>query len=48
MFLMIISVEEIRELKSVLETLKAELRAEGKAFDENIKWVSWLKHHLQR
>ena len=37
MFPMIISVEEIRELKSVLETLKAELRTEGKAFDENIQ-----------
>lgn len=37
MFPMIISVEEIRELKSVLEILKAELRAEGKAFDENIQ-----------
>lgn len=37
MFPMIISVEEIRELKSVFETLKAELRAEGKAFDENIQ-----------
>ena len=37
MFPMIISVEEIRELKSVLETLKAELRAEGKAFDKNIQ-----------
>ena len=37
MFPMIISVEEIRELKSVLETLKAELRAEGKAFDESIQ-----------
>ena len=37
MFPMIISVEEIRELKSVLETLKADLRAEGKAFDENIQ-----------
>ena len=37
LFPMIISVEEIRELKSVLETLKAELRAEGKAFDENIQ-----------
>lgn len=37
MFPMIISVEEIRELKSVLETLKAELRAEGKAFNENIQ-----------
>ncbi|MBF0751607.1 MULTISPECIES: phosphoenolpyruvate-protein phosphotransferase PtsI [unclassified Pasteurella] len=37
MFPMIISVEEIRELKSVIETLKAELRIEGKAFDENIQ-----------
>ena len=37
MFPMIISVEEIRELKFVLETLKAELRVEGKAFDENIQ-----------
>ena len=37
MFPMIISVEEIRELKSVMEILKAELRTEGKAFDENIQ-----------
>lgn len=37
MFPMIISVEEIRELKAVLETLKAELRAEGKAFDETMQ-----------
>ena len=37
MFPMIISVEEIRELKSIIETLKAELRAEGKAFDEHIQ-----------
>ncbi|WP_118867547.1 phosphoenolpyruvate-protein phosphotransferase PtsI [Haemophilus haemolyticus] len=37
MFPMIISVEEIRELKAVIEILKAELRAEGKAFDENIQ-----------
>ena len=37
MFPMIISVEEIRELKSVIEILKAELRTEGKAFDENIQ-----------
>lgn len=37
MFPMIISVEEIRELKSVIETLKAELRQEGHAFDENIQ-----------
>ena len=37
MFPMIISVEEIRELKSVIEELKVELRNEGKAFDENIQ-----------
>ncbi|WP_439242032.1 MULTISPECIES: phosphoenolpyruvate-protein phosphotransferase PtsI [unclassified Lonepinella] len=37
MFPMIISVEEIRELKSVIETLKQALRNEGKAFDENIQ-----------
>ena len=37
MFPMIISVEEIRELKSVIEVLKQELRNEGKAFDENIQ-----------
>lgn len=37
MFPMIISVEEIRELKSVIRTLKTELRTEGKAFDENIQ-----------
>ncbi|MGC7559371.1 phosphoenolpyruvate-protein phosphotransferase PtsI [Pasteurella sp. PK-2025] len=37
MFPMVISVEEIRELKAVIETLKQELRDEGKAFDENIQ-----------
>ncbi len=37
MFPMIISVEEFRSLKATLETLKAELRAEGLAFDENIE-----------
>lgn len=37
MFPMIISVEEIRELKIVIEVLKQELRNEGKAFDENIQ-----------
>ncbi|WP_109428516.1 phosphoenolpyruvate-protein phosphotransferase PtsI [Aggregatibacter kilianii] len=37
MFPMIISVEEIRELKSVIEELKVELRNEGKAFDEDIQ-----------
>ncbi|WP_101775913.1 phosphoenolpyruvate-protein phosphotransferase PtsI [Pasteurella oralis] len=37
MFPMIISVEEIRELKAVIDTLKQELRNEGKAFDEEIQ-----------
>lgn len=37
MFPMIISVEEIRELKAVIAELKQELRNEGKAFDENIQ-----------
>ncbi|AWX15467.1 phosphoenolpyruvate--protein phosphotransferase [Mergibacter septicus] len=37
MFPMIISVEEIRQLKEILENLKQELRNEGKAFDENIQ-----------
>lgn len=37
MFPMIISVEEVRELKSVIEVLKQELRNEGKAFDNNIQ-----------
>lgn len=37
MFPMIISVEEIRELKSVIDALKVELRNEGKAFDEAIQ-----------
>ncbi|MFZ7199872.1 phosphoenolpyruvate-protein phosphotransferase PtsI [Avibacterium avium] len=37
MFPMIISVEEIRTLKAEIEVLKAQLRNEGKAFDENIQ-----------
>ena len=37
MFPMIISVEEIRELKSIMAELKEQLRSEGKAFDENIQ-----------
>ncbi|WP_428943687.1 phosphoenolpyruvate-protein phosphotransferase PtsI [Pantoea sp. FN060301] len=37
MFPMIISVEEVRTLKAELETLKAQLREEGKAFDESIE-----------
>jgi len=37
MFPMIISVEEIRKLKDILTVLKAELTAEGHAFDEAIE-----------
>ncbi|MFD0965562.1 phosphoenolpyruvate-protein phosphotransferase PtsI [Seminibacterium arietis] len=37
MFPMIISVEEIRELKSVIDVLKQELRTENKAFDDQIQ-----------
>ena len=37
MFPMIISVEEIRELKGIIANLKEQLRTEGKAFDENIQ-----------
>ncbi|OOH88097.1 phosphoenolpyruvate--protein phosphotransferase [Pasteurellaceae bacterium 15-036681] len=37
MFPMIISVEEIRELKAIVAELKDQLRAEGKAFDENLQ-----------
>ncbi|AUX73307.1 phosphoenolpyruvate-protein phosphotransferase PtsI [Erwinia pyrifoliae] len=37
MFPMVISVEEVRTLKAELETLKAQLRTEGKAFDEKIE-----------
>lgn len=37
MFPMVISVEEVRELKAELEILKAQLREEGKAFDEAIE-----------
>ncbi|WP_437609937.1 phosphoenolpyruvate-protein phosphotransferase PtsI [Erwinia sp. V71] len=37
MFPMIISVEEVRTLKGELELLKAQLREEGKAFDESIE-----------
>lgn len=37
MFPMVISVEEVRTLKAELETLKAQLREEGKAFDESIE-----------
>ncbi|QCR35394.1 phosphoenolpyruvate-protein phosphotransferase PtsI [Nissabacter sp. SGAir0207] len=37
MFPMIISIEEVRELKQELEMLKAQLRDEGKSFDETIE-----------
>ncbi len=37
MFPMIISVEEVRSLKAELKILKAQLREEGKAFDETIE-----------
>ncbi|WGE72064.1 phosphoenolpyruvate-protein phosphotransferase PtsI [Actinobacillus equuli subsp. haemolyticus] len=37
MFPMIISVEEIRELKAIVAELKEQLRAEGKVFDENLQ-----------
>ena len=37
MFPMIISVEEVRDLKGEIETLKAQLREESKAFDETIE-----------
>ncbi len=37
MFPMIISVEEVRILKAELDTLKAQLTEEGKAFDQGIE-----------
>jgi len=37
MFPMVISVEEVRFLKAELEKLKAQLREEGKAFDDSIE-----------
>lgn len=56
MFPMIISVEEIRELKNALETYKKELRSEGYAFDENIEIgvmvetpaAAAIAHHLAK
>ncbi len=56
MFPMIISVEEIRELKAELETYQAELRNEGLAFDENIEIgvmvetpaAAAIAHHLAK
>lgn len=56
MFPMIISVEEIRELKKAIEEYKAELRAEGLAFDESIEIgvmvetpaAAAIAHHLAK
>ncbi|WP_072668638.1 phosphoenolpyruvate-protein phosphotransferase PtsI [Vibrio injensis] len=56
MFPMIISVEEIRELKQAIEEYKAELRSEGLAFDENIEIgvmvetpaAAAIAHHLAK
>lgn len=56
MFPMIISVEEIRELKAAIEEYKAELRAEGHAFNENIEIgvmvetpaAAAIAHHLAK
>ncbi len=56
MFPMIISVEEIRELKAAIEEYKAELRAEGHAFDEEIEIgvmvetpaAAAIAHHLAK
>ncbi|SDH66257.1 phosphoenolpyruvate--protein phosphotransferase [Vibrio xiamenensis] len=56
MFPMIISVEEIRELKNAIESYKAELREEGLAFDENIEIgvmvetpaAAAIAHHLAK
>lgn len=56
MFPMIISVEEIRELKGAIEEYKAELRSEGYAFDENIEIgvmvetpaAAAIAHHLAK
>ena len=54
MFPMIVAVEEVRKVKAILETLKAELRAEKLAFDENIELgvmvetpaAAAIAHHL--
>jgi len=56
MYPMIISVEEVRELKGVLELLKGQLREEGKAFDESIEVgvmvetpaAATIAHHLAK
>ena len=56
MFPMIISVEEVRELKAELELLKGQLREENKAFDETIEVgvmvetpaAAVIAHHLAK
>ncbi|CAM3690757.1 phosphoenolpyruvate--protein phosphotransferase [Rouxiella silvae] len=56
MFPMIISVEEVRELKAELELLKGQLREESKAFDETIEVgvmvetpaAAVIAHHLAK
>lgn len=56
MFPMVISVEEVRELKAELEMLKEQLREEGKAFDEAIEVgimvetpaAAIIAHHLAK
>ncbi|WP_375750835.1 phosphoenolpyruvate-protein phosphotransferase PtsI [Vibrio sp. HN007] len=56
MFPMIISVEEIRELKKAIEEYKAELRAEELAFDEDVEIgvmvetpaAAAIAHHLAK
>ncbi|AKH89611.1 phosphoenolpyruvate-protein phosphotransferase PtsI [Edwardsiella tarda] len=56
MFPMIISVEEVRMLKAELELLKAQLREEGKSFDETIEVgvmvetpaAATVAHHLAK
>ncbi|USS96152.1 phosphoenolpyruvate-protein phosphotransferase PtsI [Serratia symbiotica] len=56
MFPMIISVEEVRDLKHEIDKLKAQLREEGKAFDEAIEAgvmvetpaAASIAHHLAK
>ncbi|VAX76940.1 Phosphoenolpyruvate-protein phosphotransferase [Serratia symbiotica] len=56
MFPMIISVEEVRDLKNEIEHLKEQLRKEGKAFDETIEVgvmvetpaAASIAHHLAK
>ncbi|RJT45486.1 phosphoenolpyruvate-protein phosphotransferase PtsI [Rahnella woolbedingensis] len=56
MFPMIISVEEVRELKAELELLKVQLREKGQAFDETIEVgvmvetpaAAVIAHHLAK